>query len=183
MTSEAQQRQDQHQPRRQTYKIFNIISFTLLDFYPALSPGPNLAILSNRLSHSLKDPFSRRLLYGERRTSAKLTEGSPVRLADREPNAADSKSGLYFTPIIVTLTGVIAKLYADETATVMIDPESLPSEIRARHQAGTDAMRQKWLDGLSDEARNKLSAAEKKFALRYNLLVGLADLSPGEALA
>ncbi|MDQ2800219.1 MAG: hypothetical protein M3Y13_11325 [Armatimonadota bacterium] len=113
---------------------------------------------------------------------AKLTEGSPVRLADREPNAADSKSGLYY-PYYRNLTGIIAKLYADETATVMIDPESLPSEIRARHQAGTDAMRQKWLDGLSDEARNKLSASEKKFSLRYNLLVGLADLFPGEALA
>ncbi len=114
--------------------------------------------------------------------TAKLTEGSPVRLADREPNAADSKSGLYY-PYYRNLTGIIAKLYADETATVMIDPESLPSEIRARHQAGTDAMRQKWLDGLSDEARNKLSASEKKFSLRYNLLVGLADLFPGEALA
>lgn len=113
--------------------------------------------------------------------TAKLTEGSPVCLADREPNAADSKSGLYY-PYYRNLTGIIAKLYADDTATVTIDPESLPSEIRARHQAGTEAMRQKWLDGLSDEARNKLSASEKKFALRYNLLVGLADLSPGQAL-
>ena len=113
--------------------------------------------------------------------TAKLTEGSPVRLADREPNAADSKSGLYY-PYYRNLTGIIAKLYADETAAVTVDPESLPNEIRARHQAGTDAMRQKWLDGLSDEARSKLSASEKKFALRYNLLVGLADLSLGAAL-
>lgn len=113
--------------------------------------------------------------------TAKFTEGSPVRLADREPNAADSKSGLFY-PYYRNLTGIIAKLYADDTATVTIDPESLPREIRTRHQAGMDAMRQKWLDGLSDEARNKLSAAEKKFSLRYNLLVGLTDLSPGEAL-
>ena len=42
-------------------------------------------------------------------------------------------------------------------------------------------MRQKWLDNLSDEARNKLSAAEKKFSLRYNLLVGLTDLTPTDA--
>ena len=42
-------------------------------------------------------------------------------------------------------------------------------------------MRQKWLDGLSEEGRNKLSAAEKKFSLRYSLLVSLSDLSPGDA--
>ena len=112
----------------------------------------------------------------------KLAEGSPVRLADREPSAADTKSGLFY-PHYRALTGTVAKLYADGTATVSVDPESLPPEIRARHQAGTDAMRQKWLDNLSDEARNKLSAAEKKFSLRYNLLVGVADLSPAEALA
>ena len=59
-----------------------------------------------------------------------------------------------------------------------IDAESMPAEIRTRHTKGTDAMRQKWLDGLSDEARNKLSSGEKKFALRYTLLVGVGDLSP-----
>ena len=111
-----------------------------------------------------------------------LTEGATVRLTDRETSAADTKSGLFY-PHYRDLTGTIAKLYADGTATVSIDAESLPGEIRARHQAGTDAMRQKWLDGLSDEARNKLSAGEKKFSLRYNLLVGVADLLPTDAPA
>lgn len=114
--------------------------------------------------------------------SKPLAEGTPVRLADREPSAADNKSGLFY-PHYRNLTGTIAKLYADGTATISVDPESLPSEIRARHQAGTEAMRQKWLDGLSDEARNKLSAAEKKFSLRYNLLIGVADLLPTDAPA
>ncbi len=111
-----------------------------------------------------------------------LAEGVSVRLADREPGAADTKSGLFY-PYYRALTGTVAKLYADGTAAVAIDPDSLPAEIRARHQAGTDAMRQKWLDGLSDEARNKLSAAEKRFSLRYNLLVGVADLTPMAAPA
>jgi hypothetical protein len=106
-----------------------------------------------------------------------LAEGAAVRLADREPNAADNKSGLFY-PYYRNLTGTVAKLYADGTATITVDSESLPPEIRARHQSGTDAMRQKWLDGLSDEARNKLSAAEKKFSLRYNLLIGVPDLTP-----
>jgi len=116
------------------------------------------------------------------KTPKQLAEGTPVRLADREPVAADTKSGLFY-PHYRALTGTVAKLYADGTATVSVDPESLPAEIRARHQAGTDAMRQKWLDNLSDEARNKLSAAEKKFSLRYNLLIGVADLTPAEAPA
>ncbi len=106
-----------------------------------------------------------------------LTEGLPVRVAERESNAADLKSGLFY-PYYSGLTGTVAKLYADGTAAVAIDSDSLPAEIRSRHQKGTEAMRQKWLDGLSDEARNKLSAGEKKFALRYNLLVGISDLSP-----
>ena len=111
-----------------------------------------------------------------------LIEGSSVRLSDREPNAADNKSGLFY-PHYRNLTGTVAKLYADGTATVLADLDSLPSDIRARHLAGTDAMRQKWLDNLSDEARNKLSAAEKKFSLRYSLLIGVVDLTPIDAPA
>lgn len=109
--------------------------------------------------------------------TTQFTEGTPVRLSEREANAADIKSQLFY-PHYRGLTGTVTKTYADGTATITIDPDSLPSEIRVRHQAGTDAMRQKWLDGLSDEARNKLSAGEKKFALRYSLLVGQTDLSP-----
>jgi len=109
-----------------------------------------------------------------------VTEGTTVRLADRETSAADTKSGLFY-PYYRGLTGTIAKLYSDNTAAVAVDPDSLPDDIRKRHQAGTEAMRQKWLDGLSDEGRNKLSAAEKKFSLRYSLLVSLSDLLPAGA--
>jgi len=105
-----------------------------------------------------------------------FAEGTAVRLSEREPSAADAKSGLFY-PHYRGLTGTVSKVYADSTATVSVDPDSLPEDIRKRHQAGTDAMRQKWLDGLSDEARNKLSAAEKKFSLRYSLLVSVSDLS------
>lgn len=106
----------------------------------------------------------------------KLTEGAAVRLSDRDAGAADVKSGLFY-PHYRGLTGTLTKLYTDGTANVTVDPESLPDEIRKRHQAGTDAMRKKWLDGLSDEARNKLTGAEKKFSLRYSLLADVADLS------
>lgn len=113
-------------------------------------------------------------------TPKSLTEGEAVRLADRDTTAADTKSGLFY-PYYRGLTGTIAKLYSDSTAAVAVDPDSLPDDIRKRHQAGTDAMRQKWLDGLSEEGRSKLSAAEKKFSLRYSLLVSLSDLSASDA--
>ena len=109
-----------------------------------------------------------------------LAAGDTVRLSDREANAADVKSQLFF-PHYRGLVGTIIKTYPDGTANVHVQAESLPSEIRARHLTGTDAMRQKWLDGLSDESRNKLSASEKKFSLRYHLLVALEDLSPTDA--
>ncbi len=108
--------------------------------------------------------------------AANPVEGDTVQITDRDTTAADTKSGLFY-PHYRGLTGTLTKLYGDGTANITVDPESLPAEIRARHQAGTTAMRQKWLDGLSDEARNKLSGAEKKFSLRYSLLAGVSDLS------
>ncbi len=105
-----------------------------------------------------------------------LASGTPVLIADREPGTADVKSGLYY-PYYRGLTGTVTKDYGDGTVSLTVDSASLPEEIRKRHQTGTEAMRTKWLDGLSDEARNKLSGAEKKFSLRYSLLVGLEDLT------
>ncbi len=110
------------------------------------------------------------------KTAEPLASGTPVRLADREAGSADTKSGLFY-PYYRGLTGTVTKDYADGTVSLTVDADSLPEEIRKRHQTGTEAMRTKWLEGLSDEARNKLSAAEKKFSLRYSLLVGAEDLT------
>lgn len=112
----------------------------------------------------------------ERAAADRLADRTPVQIADREALAADLKSGLYY-PYYRGLTGTVTRDYGDGTVSVSVDAGSLPEEIRLRHQAGTEAMRAKWLDGLSDEARNKLSASEKKFSLRYSLLVGAADLA------
>ena len=105
-----------------------------------------------------------------------FSTGDPVRLANREQVAADVKSGLFY-PHYQGLIGTIAKVYDDGTAAVTIDPISLPETLRTRHQAGSETQRRKWLDGLSDEARNRLSAAEKQFSLRYTLLVAVSDLT------
>lgn len=111
-----------------------------------------------------------------------MTEGDRVRVSNREAVAADTKSALFY-PHYRGLTGTLAKVYDDNTASITVEPESLPPDARARHQAGSAAERQKWLDGLSDERRNKLSAAEKKLALRYTILVAMDDLSPAPPLA
>lgn len=111
--------------------------------------------------------------------SQKIAEGDPVQIASRETSAADGKSGLFY-PHFSGLTGTVTKVYADGTANIAVDAQSLPADIRKRHQEGTAGMRQKWLDGLSEEGRNRLSGAEKKFDLRYSLLVAVSDLSPYE---
>jgi len=106
-----------------------------------------------------------------------LIAGDSVRVVERAQGPADIKSNLYY-PHYAGLTGVIGKVYTDNTASVTIDVGSLPPALRTRHENSTQAMRQKWLDGLSDEARNRLTAAEKKLSLRYAILVGVDDLSP-----
>jgi len=106
-----------------------------------------------------------------------LTTGDSVRVVNRVQLPADIKSNLYY-PHYAGLTGVIGKVYNDNTASVTVDVESLPPPIRTRHESSTQSMRQKWLDGLSDEARNRLTAAEKKLSLRYAVLVALDDLNP-----
>ena len=58
-----------------------------------------------------------------------LTEGAAVRFSEREPSAADAKSGLFY-PYYRGLTGTIAKVYADSTASVSVDEGSLPEDIR-----------------------------------------------------
>lgn len=107
---------------------------------------------------------------------AKLKEGDEVIVAAREQSAADIKSGLYY-PHYAGLFGTILKLYGEE-ASVTVDRDSLPSEIRLRHEEGEKAMRQKYLDNLSEEARGRQGDREKNFALNYAVLVSLADLAP-----
>jgi hypothetical protein len=109
---------------------------------------------------------------------AKLSEGDAVVVTAREQSAADVKSGLYY-PHYGGLTGTILKVYGEE-ASVLIDRDTLPAAIEKRHAENEKAMRQRWLDGLSEEARNRLSATEKAFGLNYALLVSLADLTRGK---
>ena len=110
---------------------------------------------------------------------AKINSGDTVIIAAREQTTADIKSGLYY-PHYAGMSGTILKVYNDE-ASVLVDRETLPVELRKRHEENEKSMKTKWLDGLSEEARNRLTGAEKKFALNYAILVAVADIAPCEA--
>jgi hypothetical protein len=106
-----------------------------------------------------------------------LREGDRVKIAEREQNGEDAKSGLYYG-FFRGLTGTVQKLYATSEVAVQVDIESLTEPIAKRHLEVQEQMKTKWLDGLSDEARGRLSDAEKDFRLHYSILVAPTDLAP-----
>jgi hypothetical protein len=109
-------------------------------------------------------------------TPTVFKNGDSVQVAARDQVAADIKSGLYYKHY-ANLYGTILKLYGEE-ASVLVNKDSLSTEIRDRHESGEKAMRKKWLDGLSEEGRNRLSTREKEFGLNYAILVSINDLKP-----
>lgn len=109
--------------------------------------------------------------------------GDLVEIVVRDHTPNDIKSQLYY-PHLGGLSGRILKIYGEE-AGVQIERTTLPDAIRTRHNEMELAMRQKWLDGLSEEARSKLGDKEKEFNLAYTVLVSLKDLlkrAPGDEL-
>lgn len=118
--------------------------------------------------------------------TATFKAGDRVVVAAREQSASDIKSGLYY-PHYANLRGAILKLYGEE-ASILVDRATMPEAVRKRHEENEKAMRQRWLDGLSEEARNRMAAKEKAFHLNYAVLVSLSDIAPykedpAEALA
>ena len=104
-----------------------------------------------------------------------ITVGTRVVVVEREQLAADVKSGLFY-PHYAGLTGEVLKVYGQECA-VLVDRTALPPAIIERHQQNEKQQRQRWLDGLSEDARSKLSAKEKELELNYAILVSLSDLT------
>ena len=98
-----------------------------------------------------------------------------MRVVRREATDDDRKSGLYY-PHFGGLVGIVQKVYGPNEVAVDVEYETLPSDIRKRHMDIRDQMKTKWLDGLSEEGRSKLTEREKDFHLRYVILVAQADL-------
>lgn len=110
----------------------------------------------------------------------KFKLGDSVRIVTREQTPADVKSGTFY-PFYCGLCGTIDRIY-DEEVCVLVDLDSLPEDMLKRHHSIQDSMKKKWLDGLSNEARNRLSAEDKRFDLAYTLLVQSADLEKAEGV-
>ena len=106
---------------------------------------------------------------------AALKQGDPVFVAEREPTPDDAKNGLYYSHF-ASLSGSVNRIYDDGTICVDVDVATLPDGIRRRHEDTEKAAKLKWLDGLSGEARGRLSENEKQFRLSYKILVSARDL-------
>ena len=103
-------------------------------------------------------------------------EQDRVRVAERDVTTADVKSQLFFEHYR-GLVGHVRKVYADGTASVTVEMEDLTPGQAASHKDVLDWVRNKELERLSEEAKNKLSAADKKFAVPYAILVSTNDLT------
>lgn len=103
--------------------------------------------------------------------------GDRVKIATRDVTAEDSKAGLYYT-YFGGLVGTVDRIYDDGSVCVDIDLESLTDEMRERHQAMQEAERKRWLENLSGEVRNRLTAEQRQLRMSYKLLVYGKDLEP-----
>ena len=106
-------------------------------------------------------------------------EGDRIQIADREATAEDVKSGLFYN-YFRGLTGTIQKLYATEEVAIEVDNDSLEEAVLQRHLDVQEQMKTRWLEGLSEEARNRLSEQDRVFLLHYTILVPLKDLTAGQ---
>jgi len=107
-------------------------------------------------------------------------EGDRVRIKTREHTDEDVKSQMYY-PHYGGMTGTVQKVYSKAEVAVAVELESVSREMRKRHDDVRDQMKTKWLDGLSEEGRNKLTEREKDFNLRYVVLVAMSDLEKAGA--
>lgn len=108
---------------------------------------------------------------------ASLSAGDRVQIQSRDITADDEKSGLYYS-YFGELTGAVDRVYDDGSVCVDVDLEALSKDARDRHLAMQEAERRKWLDGLSGEARNRLTAEQKQLKLSYKILVSKNDVIP-----
>ena len=104
----------------------------------------------------------------------RFKEGDQVKIIDREITPSDAKNGTFYA-YFRGLAGVVDRMY-DKEICVRVDPETLPEDVLKRHLDVQESIKRKWLNGLSGEARNRLTAENKKFELAYTILVQSTDL-------
>jgi hypothetical protein len=112
----------------------------------------------------------------------KFKEGDRVQIRAREAQGKEAHEGRY-APHLANAVGTVLKVYAPQEIAVDLDLESLPDAIRQRHAEQQIRMHERWLNSLSEEARNRLTDDEKSFHLRYVALLAEDDLLPLKATA
>lgn len=110
---------------------------------------------------------------------AAVKVGDYVRVSDREATSADAKTGLFYN-YFRNLTGTVERVYDDNSVCVDVEIESLPQDIRDRHIEIQTMQRDKWINGLSQEQRNKLSEQDKQFNMSYKIVVSASDVLPAK---
>ncbi len=106
---------------------------------------------------------------------ASIKSGDRVRVSSRPATPQDVKSGLFYNHYR-GLPGVVRKVYAGEEVAVELDLDELPEEMWKRHMQTRDQMRERWIAGLPEDARRKLTPEQRTFDLRYVILVSARDL-------
>ena len=107
----------------------------------------------------------------------KVRLGDRVRIKERETTEADVTSMSYF-PHYAGLVGEVARVYDSGEAAVTIDSSSLDASIIGMHQKVEERVKAKFLAGLSEEGRKRLSPEERELRLNYVVLVKTSDLEP-----
>jgi hypothetical protein len=113
---------------------------------------------------------------------ANVKIGDRVKVVDRELVPADAKGGLFYE-YFRNLTGVVERLYDDDTICVDVDVESLPLDIYDRHKEMEIAARDKWIAGLSQEQRGRLTEQDKQFTMHYKIVLKAVDVMPSKGPA
>lgn len=111
---------------------------------------------------------------------ADLKKGDSVVVATRPVTNEDVKTSLYYA-YFGGLAGKVDNVYDDGTVCIEVDLDSLPKEARERHLSIQAAENKRWLDNISDEMRNKLSADQKKLTISYKILVNKNDIQSASA--
>lgn len=108
---------------------------------------------------------------------ASFKNGDKVRVITRDIKPEDEKNGLYYS-YFGGLTGSVDCIYDDGSVCVDVDLDSLSEAARERHLKMQEAEKTKWLEGLSGEARGRLTAEQKQLKLSYKILTSVNDIEP-----
>ena len=103
--------------------------------------------------------------------------GDRVKIITRDLTADDAKTGLYYG-YFGGLVGTVDRVYDDGSVCLDVDLDSLSEDTRKRHHDMQENERKRWIESLSDEMRNRLTAEQKQLRISYKILVSKNDIEP-----